>query len=325
MKVIVTGGAGFVGGHACRRFLDRGDTVFCVDNFDGFYDPAIKRDTVAELATSPGFHLVEADIRDAAAVEAALVAAGAGPGEVDAVVHLAARAGVRPSLEEPQPYADVNVGGMAAVMELARRLEIPACVFGSSSSVYGNHPVVPFSEDAPADRPISPYAATKRAAELVCHANHHVFGLSVVFLRFFTAYGPKQRPDLAIHNFASLLAAGEPILVFGDGSAERDYTYVDDIVQGIEAAVTYARAHPGCFEIINLREHQTVSLARLIELLSAAMGVRPSLRHLPPQPGDVDRTFADIGKARSLLGYAPRVPIEEGIPRFVRWFQSQRP
>jgi UDP-glucuronate 4-epimerase len=317
VKVLVTGGAGFIGGHLCQRFLDRGDSVVCVDTFDTFYDPAIKRATVEGLARSPGFRLVEADIRDLPRLEVELRA-----GEVDAVVHLAARPGVRPSIEDPLLYSRVNVEGTVSMLELARRLEVKAFVFGSSSSVYGDSSPVPFREDAPVAAPISPYAATKRAGELLCHAYSHLRGMAVVCLRFFTVYGPRQRPDLAIHKFARLMAAGEPIPFFGDGSTRRDYTYVDDILQGIEGAVSYARAHPGCFEIFNLGESDTVSLSRLVELLGAALGVEPVLRRLPAQPGDVERTFADISRARDMIGYAPRVRIEEGIPRFVEWFRG---
>lgn len=320
MNVVVTGGAGFIGGHLCRRLLERGDAVWAVDNFDPFYDPALKRETVGELSAFPAFRLVEADACDPDATQAALAAAG---GErMDAIVHLAARAGVRPSIQQPLAYARVNVEGTAAVLELSRRMGNVPVVFGSSSSVYGNSAPVPFREDDPVAEPISPYAATKRAGELFCHAHHALYGTSIVCLRFFTVYGPRQRPDLAIHKFARLMAEGRPIPFFGDGSAQRDYTYVDDIVQGVEGAIGYARAHPGAFEIVNLGESQTTPLSRLVELLGAAMGVEPVLDRQPAQPGDVDRTCADVGKARRLLGYDPRTRVEEGIPRFVEWFRS---
>ncbi|HEX8674262.1 MAG TPA: NAD-dependent epimerase/dehydratase family protein [Longimicrobium sp.] len=317
MKVLVTGGAGFIGGHLCQRLLDRGDDVVCVDSFDSFYDPAIKRGTAAALARSPRFRLVEGDIRDLAGLERELAGDG-----VDAIVHLAARAGVRPSIEDPVLYTQVNVEGTVAMLELARRLGVKPFVFGSSSSVYGDTSAVPFREDEPAATPISPYAASKRAGELLCHAYAHLHGLAVVCLRFFTVYGPRQRPDLAIHKFARLMAAGEPIPFFGDGSTRRDYTYVDDIVQGIEGAIAYAAAREASFEVFNLGESDTVPLGRLVELLGAAMGVSATLERLPAQPGDVERTYADISRARALLGYTPRVPIEEGIPRFVEWFRS---
>lgn len=320
MNVVVTGGAGFIGGHLCRRLLERGDAVWAVDNFDPFYDPALKRETVRELSAFPAFRLVEVDACDPGATRAALAAAG---GEhFDSIVHLAARAGVRPSIQEPLKYARVNVEGTAAVLELSRALGNVPVVFGSSSSVYGNSAPVPFREDDPVAEPISPYAATKRAGELFCHAHHALYGTSIVCLRFFTVYGPRQRPDLAIHKFARLMAEGRPIPFFGDGSAQRDYTYVDDIVQGVEGAIDYAHRTPGAFEIVNLGESDTTALSRLVELLGAAMGVEPVLDRQPAQPGDVDRTCADVGKARRLLGYAPRTRVEEGIPRFVEWFRS---
>jgi UDP-glucuronate 4-epimerase len=321
-RVVVTGGAGFIGSHLCERLLRSGHAVWAVDSFDDFYDPARKRQNVRALAGHPSFRLAEADVCDGAATEAALAAAGAGAGAVDAMVHLAARVGVRPSIEQPALYSRVNVEGTAAMLELARRLRVPAFVFGSSSSVYGNAAPVPFSEADPVAAPISPYAATKRAGELLAHAYHHLYSLSVVSLRFFTVYGPRQRPDLAIHRFARLMAAGEEIPFFGDGSTRRDYTWVDDIVQGVERAVEYALAHPGCHEIFNLGESDTVTLSRLVELLSDALGVQPKLRRLPPQPGDVERTCADVTRARQMLGYAPTTRIEEGIPRFVEWFRG---
>lgn len=317
MEVLVTGGAGFIGGHLCQRLLERGDAVVCVDNFDPFYDPAIKRATVALLARSERFRLVEADIRDAERLRAELAGS-----EIGAIVHLAASAGVRPSIESPLAYTRVNVEGTMAMLELARRLGVRSFVFGSSSSVYGDSAAVPFREDDPAATPISPYAATKRAGELLCHSYAHLHGLAVVCLRFFTVYGPRQRPDLAIHKFARLMAAGEPIPFFGDGGTRRDYTYVDDIVQGIEGAIAFAAANPGCFELFNLGESDTVPLWRLVELLAAALGTEPVLQRLPAQPGDVAQTYADVSRARERLGYAPRVRIEEGIPRFVEWFRS---
>jgi UDP-glucuronate 4-epimerase len=320
MNVVVTGGAGFIGGHLCARLLETGHAVWAVDNFDPFYDPAIKRAAVRELAAHSGFRLVEADACEPDATLAALRAADAD--SVDAIVHLAARAGVRPSIEEPLTYARVNVEGTAAVLELSRRMGNVPVVFGSSSSVYGNSAPVPFREDDPVAEPISPYAATKRAGELLCHAHHALYGTAIVCLRFFTVYGPRQRPDLAIHKFARLMSQGRPIPFFGDGSTRRDYTYVDDIVQGVQGAIAFAREHPGAFEIVNLGESDTVTLSRLVELLGAAMGVEPVLDRQPAQPGDVERTCADVEKARRLLGYDPRTRIEDGIPRFVEWFRA---
>jgi UDP-glucuronate 4-epimerase len=319
VKVIVTGAAGFIGSHLVERLLSRGARVVGVDNFDPFYDPAIKRRNLAAALASDRFRLVEADIRDAELAGA--VRAGGGEG-ADAVVHLAAQAGVRPSIAQPLLYTQVNVDGTVAMLELARALGVRRFVFGSSSSVYGNNPRVPFAESDPVDGPISPYAATKRAAELLCHAYSHLHGLSVACLRFFTVYGPRQRPDLAIHAFARRMLRGEPITLFGDGSSERDYTYVDDIVDGIEGALAFTAGEPR-FEIFNLGESQTTTLLRLVELLSAALGVRPAIEWKPPQPGDVERTYADVSRARRMLGYAPRVPVEAGIPRFVHWLREQ--
>jgi UDP-glucuronate 4-epimerase len=323
VNIIVTGGAGFIGAHLCRRLLSRGDRVVAVDNFDPFYPPALKRRSADELQAFDGFRLVEADLLDPAALTAGLGSAGVQVGEVDAIVHLAARAGVRPSIEDPVRYTRINVEGTTHALELARQLKVPAFVFGSSSSVYGNQARVPFSESDPVAAPISPYAATKRAGELLCHTYAHLYGLATVSLRFFTVYGPRQRPDLAIHKFTRMLAEGRPLPLFGDGSTRRDYTWVDDIVQGIEGAIAYALAHPGCFELVNLGESDTVTLARLVELLGEALGVTPGIERLPAQPGDVERTCADISRARALLGYAPSTRIEEGIPRFVEWYRGE--
>ncbi|MGH7539955.1 MAG: GDP-mannose 4,6-dehydratase, partial [Gemmatimonadota bacterium] len=262
------------------------------------------------------FRFVEGDIRDPGAL-AALP-------EIDLVVHLAARAGVRPSIEQPLLYQDVNVTGTQRLLEWARERRIRPFVFGSSSSVYGNNEKVPFSEDHRVDHPISPYAATKRAAELLCYTYHHLFGIGCVALRFFTVYGPRQRPDLAIHKFTRLLSEGRPIQQFGDGTTRRDYTHIDDILQGIEGALCYLDAHPDAYEIVNLGESRTVELSRLIALISEALGVEPRIERLPPQPGDVEQTYADISRARRLLGYEPATPIEEGIPRFVEWFRDRR-
>jgi UDP-glucuronate 4-epimerase len=318
--LVVTGGAGFIGSHLCQRLLDRGHTVILVDCFDTFYDPAIKRRNVQALSPAGRLRVVEADICDGGALEAGVREAG-GEGAA-AVVHLAARAGVRPSIQDPLLYSRVNLDGTVATLEMARRLGIGRFVFGSSSSVYGNSPKVPFSEDDPVDRPISPYAATKRGGELLCHSYAHLFGLSVVCLRFFTVYGPRQRPDLAIHKFAKLMAAGRPIPLYGVGDTRRDYTYVDDILQGIEGALEYTARNPGDFQVVNLGESDTVPLLRLVQLLGDALGVTPAIEHQPAQPGDVERTFADISRARALLGYDPRVGIEEGISRFAEWFRG---
>jgi UDP-glucuronate 4-epimerase len=314
-RILVTGAAGFIGSHLCERLVARGERVIGLDSFDEFYDPAVKRANLAGLADSGAFELVTADIRDTEALERL-------PEEIGVIVHLAARAGVRPSIADPLLYQDVNVTGTQTLLELARRRGIDRFVFGSSSSVYGNNEKVPFSEEDPVDRPISPYAATKRAGELLCHTYRHLFGIGVACLRFFTVYGPRQRPDLAIHTFTRLLSSGSPIRQFGDGTSRRDYTHIDDILQGIEGTLGFLESNPGTYEIINLGESRTVELSRLIELIADALGVEPEIERLPPQPGDVERTYADVSRARRLLGYEPRVPIEDGIPAFVEWYRS---
>jgi UDP-glucuronate 4-epimerase len=321
VKVLVTGGAGFIGSHVCERLVERGDSVVIVDSFDPFYDPAIKRRNVDALLSGPNATLIEADIADAAGLESAI-----GDQSFDAIIHLAARAGVRPSLDNPVAYARTNVEGTVALLELARRRGIRPFVFGSSSSVYGDSTPVPFVESEPASDPISPYAATKRAAELLCRSHAHLFGMSVICLRLFTVYGPRQRPDLAIHKFTRLMSNGRAIPFFGDGSTERDYTYVADIVHGIERALDWTVAAPAsAFEIVNLGESQTTSLSQLVDLISKALGTTPQLDVRPSQPGDVQRTFASVDKARALLGYEPQTSMEAGIAKFVEWFREQPP
>ena len=315
----MTGGAGFIGSHVCERLVARGDSVVIVDSFDPFYSPATKRSNIASLMSGDRVRVIEADIADFEALDNTTR-----DENVDAIVHLAARAGVRPSLERPLDYARTNVEGTVSLLELARQRGIRPFVFGSSSSVYGDSTPAPFVESEPASDPISPYAATKRAGELLCHSHAHLFGLSVICLRLFTVYGPRQRPDLAIHKFATLMREGRPIPFYGDGSTERDYTYVGDIVQGIERALDWAMAAPsGAFEIVNLGESQTTSLSQLVSLLAHALGAEPELDRQPSQPGDVQRTFASVDKARALLGYDPGTSMEQGIAKFVEWFRAQ--
>jgi UDP-glucuronate 4-epimerase len=319
--ILVTGAAGFIGSHLCERLLERGHRVIGVDNFDPFYDPAVKRRNLEGFREHDRFRFIDGDIRDRERLETAL---GEEADDVDVIVHLAARAGVRPSIEDPEAYTSINVDGTVALLELARRRGITRFVFGSSSSVYGNNEKVPFSEDDPVEEPISPYAATKRAGELLCHTWHHLYGLSIVSLRFFTVYGPRQRPDLAIHKFARLMSEGRPIPVYGDGSTRRDYTYIDDILQGVEGAIDHTDRPEPVWEIVNLGESHTTTLSRLIELVSGAMGVEPDIERLPLQPGDVMQTFADVSKAERLFGYRPTTKPEAGIPRFVEWFEGER-
>ena len=316
-NILVTGGAGFIGSHLVDRLLgDGGAHVTVVDNFNDFYDPAIKRANVAAHLERDDFDLVEADIVNAQAVEDLFARS-----RFDCVIHLGARAGVRPSLEDPLAYQETNVRGTFTLLEAARRNRVPRFIFGSSSSVYGVNSKVPFSEDDPVANPISPYAATKIAAEAACHVYSHLYGLRVVCLRFFTVYGARQRPDLAIHKFARLISQEQPVPVFGDGTARRDYTYIDDIISGVVAATKYDRSQ---FEVINLGESQTVELRQLVELLERALGKQAIIAHQPLQPGDVPITYADVSKARLLLGYEPATRIETGIDRFVDWFKKQR-
>jgi len=314
--ILVTGGAGFIGSHLVDQLLAAGEKVVVVDDFNDFYDPAIKRANVARHVGQPGYALFEDDIRDPACFERIFTRLR--PAKV---VHLAARAGVRPSLAEPLLYEATNIQGTLHLLEACRRYGVDKLVFGSSSSVYGENAKVPFSEADPIPGPISPYAATKAAGELFCHTYSHLHEIPTVCLRFFTVYGPRQRPDLAIHKFARLIEAGQPIPVYGDGSAERDFTYVADIVQGILAALAYDKSR---FEVINLGNSRTVSVSRMIAVIEQALGKAAVIDRQPPQPGDVARTFADTAKARDLLGYAPDTPIEVGVERFVAWLRDER-
>jgi UDP-glucuronate 4-epimerase len=316
-RVLVTGGAGFIGSHLVERLLAEGDTrVTVVDDFNDFYSPSVKRANVRSFLARDDFRLVEADIRQREALERAL-----GEETFDCIVHLAARAGVRPSLTEPVLYAETNITGTVNLLELARARGVRQFVFGSSSSVYGENEKVPFAEDDPVFHPISPYAATKGAGELLCHTYSHLYGLRCVALRFFTVYGARQRPDLAIHKFARLISEGTPIPVFGDGTTRRDYTYVEDIIQGVRAAMDYEASD---YEVINLGESRTVELRELIALLENELGRKAMINRQPLQPGDVPQTYADISKARRLLGYDPQTGIEEGIRKFVEWFKGVR-
>ena len=316
-SILITGGAGFIGSHLVDRLLGEGDwRIIVVDDLNDFYSPTIKRDNIRAHLAHKNYKLIEADIRDGAALEKAFVETN-----FDCLVHLAARAGVRPSLREPQLYVETNLNGTMNLLELARRHGVKQFVFGSSSSVYGVNEKVPFAEDDPIFHPISPYAATKAAGELICHTYAHLYDMRIVCLRFFTVYGARQRPDLAIHKFAKLISEGKPIPVFGDGSTRRDYTYIDDVIAGVRAAIDYDQT---TYEVINLGESRTVELRELIALIENELGTRAEIDRQPPQPGDVPQTFADISKARRLLGYNPQTQIENGIERFIEWFKSQR-
>ncbi len=314
--VLVTGAAGFIGSHVSEALVDRGDSVIGLDNFDPYYDPDVKRRNISGLLAGDAFSMVEGDIRDADAVERAFTGVAEEP--VDAVIHLAARAGVRPSIEQPLDYATTNVDGTVNLLEAAHRHEVSRFVFGSSSSVYGAASEVPFSEDQRIDQPISPYAATKVAGEAMCHTWHHLYDLPMIVLRFFTVYGPRQRPDLAINKFVGLLEAGEPIPQFGDGSSSRDYTYVADIARGVLAALDSEYE----FELINLGSSSPIRLDEMIAAVGEAVGVEPQVNVLPDQPGDVPRTYADVSKAGRLLDWEPEWTLAEGLREFVRWYRA---
>ncbi|MEM1452629.1 MAG: GDP-mannose 4,6-dehydratase [Planctomycetota bacterium] len=320
MNILVTGGAGFIGSHLVEALLRRGDEVVVLDSFNDFYDPRIKRQNVAEIEATAGapagkgpFDLVEGDIRDAALVSDLFGR------DFDAVVHLAAMAGVRPSLEDPLHYQDVNVRGTAIFLEELRQRPETRFVFASSSSVYGGNEDVPFREAADVHKPVSPYAATKRAGELMCYTHHHLYGIPTACLRFFTVYGPRQRPEMAIHKFVRKTLNGEPLPFFGDGTTRRDYTYVDDIIDGVLRSIDRCEG----YEVYNLGESRTTSLAELVDLIGKVCGVEPVLDRQPMQPGDVIVTYADVSKAREKLGYDPNTTVEEGLQRFVAWYRKQ--
>jgi len=316
-KILVTGGAGFIGSHLVDSLLGEGDRhVTVVDDLNDFYAPEIKRANLESAKTNPAFEFVELDIRDSEKLREIFDRT-----EFDCIVHLAARAGVRPSLCHPKLYAQTNIDGTLNLLELARDFEVKQFVFGSSSSVYGINSKVPFSEDDRIHQPISPYASTKAAGELLCHTYSHLFGIRTVCLRFFTVYGARQRPDLAIHKFSRLITEGKPIQMFGDGTTRRDYTFIDDIIQGVRAAMDYDGA---MYEVFNLGESETTELSRLVELLEENLGTKAIIDRQPMQPGDVPITFADISKAKRLLGYDPTTKIEEGLAKFVEWFQASK-
>jgi len=313
--ILVTGGAGFIGSHLVDSLLADGVAVTVLDNFDSFYDRRIKERNIKDHTSNPLWHLIETDLRDLAAIRDQL------RGDFDAIVHLAAKAGVRPSIADPTAYQDTNVRGTQNLLEIARDRGIQQFVFASSSSVYGVNPRVPWSEDDHVLQPISPYASTKVSGELLGHVYSHLYGIRFVALRFFTVYGPRQRPDLAIHKFAKLMLEGRPVPMFGDGTTRRDYTYIDDIVTGVRSAIAYNRSR---YEVINLGNNETLSLAEMIRGLEAALGASATVQRLPEQPGDVPQTWARIDKARALLGYEPRTSYDEGLRRFVEWLALEK-
>ena len=315
MRILVTGGAGFIGSHLSERLLRDGHEIAIIDELNDFYAPAMKRGNLAEIATTGAVRFYENDICDEAAV--GRVFAEARP---EAVIHLAARAGVRPSLEQPLLYEAANIRGTMVLLEAARTTGVRKFLFASSSSIYGASTHVPFSETDWDTLPISPYAATKMAGEKICYTYTHLYKLPVLCLRFFTVYGPRQRPDLAIRKFTSLIDAGKPIPVFGDGSTSRDYTYVEDTVSGILAALH----HDAMYDIFNLGNSAPVKLLELIRLIETNLGKKAEIKWLPDQPGDVPITYADIDKAKRVLGYDPQTPMAEGIRKFVEWYRATK-
>ncbi len=310
MSVLVTGGAGFIGSHVCERLLSLGEEVVCVDDLNDFYRPEVKKKNLG-LLEGGKFKFIKADIRDSSATEKAFDG-------IDSVMHLAARGGIQPSLRNPLLYEEVNVKGTLNLLELCRKYDVDNFVFGSSSSVYGVNSKVPFSEDDRIDKPVSPYAASKIAGESLCHVYSQLYGINVSCLRFFTVYGPRGRPDMAVYKFTKLIDEGKPIQVYGDGTSGRDYTYVSDIVDGLMNAWRKKFR----YEVLNLGDSNPVALNNLISLIEKAVGRKAVIEARPSQLGDVPITYADISKARKLLGYKPEVEIEEGIPKFVSWYKS---
>ena len=310
MRILVTGGAGFIGSHLVEKLLSLGHNVAILDDFNDFYDPQIKRQNIAAVAKDVAIHHL--DLRDTGAVRNLFHRE-----KFEAIAHLAARAGVRPSIQNPQLYYDTNVNGTLHLLDAARVTGVERFIFASSSSVYGNSKSVPFSEDRQLIQTLSPYGATKIAGEFLCSTYSHLYGMRVVALRYFTVYGPRQRPDLAIHQFTRRIHAGKPIDQFGDGTTRRDYTYIDDIIQGTIAALNYDGP---MFDIFNLGENETIQLRDLIAGIENALGEKAKINRLPEQPGDMPVTYADISKARELLGYNPSTRLSDGLPRFIEWF-----
>lgn len=310
MTILVTGGAGFIGSHLCDRLLEMGERVLCLDNFNDYYDPKLKEANIREAKENPSFNLVRGDILDRELLEEIF-----SNYRIEKVAHLAAIAGVRPSILSPQRYIDTDVKGTLNLLEVSSRYNVKNFIFGSSSSVYGIKEKITFNEENPTDRQISPYAAAKKSAELFCWVYHHLYEMPITILRFFTVYGPRQRPDMAIRKFTELIMNGKHIQIFGDGTSKRDYTYIDDIIDGVFNALQ----RKFDFEIINLGDSKIIELKELVAIISEELGIEPKVEQLLPQPGDVPITYADISKAEKLLDYKPKVYIREGIRRFIEW------
>lgn len=312
-NVLITGGTGFIGSHIVDKLLFRNYTVICLDNFDKFYNPDIKKQNIKDSMLRENFKLVEGDIRDKNLLNRIFT-----ENKIDIVIHLAAKAGVRSSLREPELYYDVNVIGTLNLLESMRLANVKKLLFASSSSVYGNNNKIPFSEMDTVDKPISPYAATKKACELMCYTYHKIYDFDVFCLRYFSVYGPRQRPEMAIHNFAKKIINNEPISVYGDGTSKRDYTYIDDIIDGTMSAMNHLHG----YEIFNFGESKTYSLNTVISLLEKYIGKKAIIKKMPEQPGDVKITNADITKAKTMLGYDPKIDLETGIKKFVNWLMT---
>lgn len=317
--ILVTGGAGFIGSHVCDFLLNNGNEVINIDNFNDFYDPKIKEKNVSHNLRNPNYKLIRGDIRDLDLLDNVFK-----NNEINVVVHLAAMAGVRPSINDPLLYEEVNVKGTINLMEMCKKYGVNKFVCASSSSVYGNNKKVPFCETDVVDYSISPYAATKKSCEVFGHTYHHLYNIDMIMLRFFTVYGPRQRPDLAIHKFTNLISGNSEIPFYGDGSSERDYTYIDDIVDGVFQSIRYLTDNDKVYEIVNLGESETISLSSMVETLENELNLDAKLKLLPMQPGDVIRTFADISKAKNLLGYNPKTSFNKGIKEFVKWYKKEQ-
>ena len=315
----ITGGAGFIGSTLSQKLIEQGNKVIAIDNFCDFYNPKIKENNVKELLQNENFKLYRADIRDRKALKEIF-----DENQIDIVMHLAAMAGVRPSIENPILYQEVNCMGTQNILEEMKEHNVKNGVFASSSSVYGNCKEVPFREDMIVDYAISPYAATKKANEVMAHVYHKLFDINIIMLRFFTVYGPKQRPDLAINKFTRLMLEGKEIPMFGDGTTSRDYTYIDDIVDGIIKSCNYCMNNQDVYEILNIGNSSPTTLKEMINTIGQALGIEPKIKQLPMQPGDVDRTYADVSKAKTLIGYEPKTTFKEGIENFVKWYKENK-
>ncbi len=319
MKFLITGGAGFIGSSLADDLLNNGNQVIVIDNFCDFYDPMIKEDNIKLALKNKNYKLYRGDIRDIDILDMIFK-----ENKIDVVVHLAAMAGVRPSIENPILYQEVNCMGTQNILETMKKYDVKNLVMASSSSVYGNTKEVPFREDMIVDFAISPYAATKKANEVMTHVYHKLLNMNVIMLRFFTVYGPKQRPDLAINKFTRLMLNNEEIPMFGDGTTSRDYTYIDDIVDGIIRSCDYVSNNDNVYEILNLGNSSPISLKEMIAVIGKVVGVEPKIKQLPMQPGDVDRTYADVSKAKKLIGYEPKTSFEQGIKNFVEWYKENK-